>query len=767
MRQWNAPALIVRRRGWIALLWALVAAAFLPGAGKVADRLEVGASVEGSESAAVERLLAGPLHSHFARFAVLVIGGIAAPTTVQGSEALHRVLEPLQAADEVSGVVSYLNRPDTLFFAPANGGTFAMVGLRLGAKTDHLIPRLRAITEGLTARLRADYPALTLRWTGESALNVDLRRTSTEDVGGAERRTLPITAIFLLFAFGALVAALIPVISGALSIAIALGIAALLARVWPLALLLQSMVTMLGLGLGIDYALLMVSRFREAVAAGEGPEAAAESAARHAGHTILLSAATVSLGFVALLTVPLNEIRAIAVGGLLVVVASALLATTLLPGVLAWLGPRIDWGRIRRRGARPSGDGWRRLGRLVTGHPWTALCLSGVPLLILAVQAGRLRTGLPRGNWLPASMESARALDDLRSIGRGNVIQGIRLVLELPEGQSVRRSAGWGALTRFVDSLSHEPNIDRIRSMVAVAREAGMGRSSLAFLPDSVTAGLVSQNGRLALVEILPRESVTPEGTVTLARRLRSAGAAAAQLTGARVIVGGLPAFNADYQDAVAGRFGRIVLLVVGGTFLVMAVGMRSILVPLKAVLLNLLSVGAAFGALTLVFQEGHGGRLLGVAEPLGAVFSSLPLVVFCIVFGLSMDYEVFLMTRVMEMRRMGASDRDAIVDALGTTGPVITNAAAIMLVVFAAFTTGDFLMLKMLGFSLAIAVFVDATVVRIVIGPALLQLAGRWNWWPGGGAHQVQRDGGISRIPGSSSGTPGPSDWPGAWPLP
>ena len=182
----------------------------------------------------------------------------------------------------------------------------------------------------------------------------------------------------------------------------------------------------------------------------------------------------------------------------------------------------------------------------------------------------------------------------------------------------------------------------------------------------------------------------------------------------------------------MAGRFRRIVLLVVGGTFLTLVVGLRSVLVPLKAVLLNLLSVGAAFGALALVFQEGQGGRLFGVAEPLGAVFSSVPLVVFCIVFGLSMDYEVFLMTRVMEARRLGASDRDAIVEALGTTGPVITNAAAIMLVVFAAFTTGDFLMLKMLGFSLAIAVLVDATVVRIVIGPALLQLAGRWNWRPG-----------------------------------
>ncbi len=716
------------------MLWLLVAAALLPGAGRVAEVLEVGAKVPGRESEAVERLLAGPLQSHFARFAVLVITGIPSPETPEGAAALRRVLEPVDQVAGVSGTFSYLDRSDTLFLGPGARGTFAMVGFSTSAGSpDRLVPLLRSITESLAQRLRADYPSLTLRWTGEAALNLDLRRTSSRDVEQAERRALPLTATFLLLAFGAVAAAILPVISGALAIAVALGAAALLARIWPLALLLQSVVTMLGLGLGIDYALLMVSRFREALGAGVDAIAAAESAARHAGHTILLSATTVALGFVALLTVPLNEIRAIAVGGLLVVVVSALLATTLLPGALAMLGARIDWGRIRRR--RPGGgsvDHWRKLGRWVTARPWTALGLGGIPLLLLAAQSGRLRTGLPRGDWLPASMESAQALDDLRAIGRSGVLQGVRLVLELPEASNVRRSAGWKALSRLVDSLERDPRIARVRSIVAVAREAGMGRSSLVFLPDSAKRGLVSDDGRLVLVEILPRETVTPEGVVLLVRELRGSGAGATGVAGGHLLVGGLPAFNADYQDAVAGRFRLTVLLVIGGTFLALVIGLRSILVPLKAVLLNLLSVGASFGALTLVFQEGWGGRFFGVAEPLGAVFSSLPLVVFCIVFGLSMDYEVFLMTRVMEARRAGMSDRDAIVEALGTTGQVITSAAAIMLVVFAAFTTGGFLMLKMLGFSLAVAVLVDATLVRVVIGPALLQLAGKWNWWPG-----------------------------------
>jgi putative drug exporter of the RND superfamily len=266
---------------------------------------------------------------------------------------------------------------------------------------------------------------------------------------------------------------------------------------------------------------------------------------------------------------------------------------------------------------------------------------------------------------------------------------------------------------------------------VGIARSAGLGRA-LTFLPARIKQGLVSSDGRFALLELLPKESVGAEEVVAYVRELRRHGAAASGVAGARLLVGGLPAFNTDYSDASAGHLPQVVALVIAGTLLTLFAGTRSILIPVKAVLLNLLSVAAAFGALTLVFQEGHGLRLFGITEPLGAVFSSLPVIVFCIVFGLSMDYEVFLVTRVMEARRSGMSDADAIVEALGTTGQVITSAAAIMLVVFGAFTLGSFQFTKMLGFTLAVAVLLDATLVRMVVGPALLRLAGRWNWWPG-----------------------------------
>ena len=731
---------IVRRRGWLAALWLGAAVLLLPSAGRVAQVLDVRATVDGSESAAVERLLRGPLASAYARYAVLVIGGAPAPTSAAGDSLLGRILRVLAATPEVSGTFSFRDGGDSLFLAPRDTGrgTFVVVGLdtkATHASADEVMPRLRGRTEPLQRRLRAQYPALTLRWTGESALNHDLRASSNEDVRRAERRALPVIALFLVLAFGAVAAALAPVLCGALAIAIALGLAAIVATVWPLSILLQSVVTMLGLGLGIDYALLTITRFREGLAEGRDATTAAIEATRHAGHTILVAAATVAVGFVALLLVPLNELRAIAVGGLLVVVASALLATTLLPGLLAWLGPRIDWGRVRRRVENPlsAGDRWRRLGRWVTARPWLALAGGGVPLVVLALQAGGLQTGLPRGDWLPPSMESAVALRNLRAMGRSGVVDAVRIVLELPQGTSARTSIGWRALRQFVEPLERDPRIERVRSLVAVVRATGLGRLGLATLSDKATAGLVSRDGRLAIVELMPRDGLTPEALVQLVREIRAAGGAASGLEGAVVRVGGLPAFNTDYRDAVVGRFGQIAGLVILGTLVALFLGTRSLLVPLKAMLLNLLSVGAAFGALRLVFQDGWGGRLFGVAEPLGAVFSTLPVIVFCMVFGLSMDYEVFLITRVMEGRRSGLDDRTAIIEGIANTGPVITNAAAIMLVVFAAFTLGQFLIIKLLGFTLAVAVLLDATVVRMVIGPALLQLAGRWNWWPYG----------------------------------
>jgi RND superfamily putative drug exporter len=576
-----------------------------------------------------------------------------------------------------------------------------------------------------------------LELTGETPLNFDIRKASSDDVNHAESLVIPATLALLLVAFGSLVAALIPVAIGQLAIAVALAIAGFLAMRWHLSILVQNLSTMLGLGLGIDYALLMVSRFREAIAADQNGVKGSAVAARQAGHTLLISASTVAIGFLALLTVPISEVRSIGVAGFLVAGTSLLLANTLVPALLAALGPRINAGRLpfiaswdAHRAARTE-NRWRQWGKVIVAHPWLAILLAGAPLLLLASQAARLDTSVPRGDWLPSAAESVRALHTLEHMDRVGIVYSLRVILELPTDSIVRTDEGWSALDRFSKRLASDPRSEHVISLTSIAES---DRSGLVNLSRETRRTFLSSDGRAALIEVLPATSVSLNDQVNWVRELRKTGAAVLTgIPGATLRIGGIPALTADYQTIVRDRFVSVIALVVGGTLIALLGGFRSLFAAVKAIVLNLLSVAAAFGALVLVFQDGHGCRFFGVPEGTGSIFPIVPIVAFAIVFGLSMDYEVFLVARVLEARRSGLSELEAIPEGLARTAGLITSAAAIMIVVFAAFTFGNFLVVKMLGFTLAVAVLIDATLVRIVIGPALLRVAGDWNWWPGG----------------------------------
>jgi RND superfamily putative drug exporter len=243
------------------------------------------------------------------------------------------------------------------------------------------------------------------------------------------------------------------------------------------------------------------------------------------------------------------------------------------------------------------------------------------------------------------------------------------------------------------------------------------------------------------LIELLPTSTLSPNQQIQWVREVRSSDAATITgVPGATLRVGGVPALQADYDSVVRERLPKVILGVILGSLLALLIGLRSLIAAIKAILLNLLSVGASFGALVLVFQEGHGSKLFGLHGGSGYVYPIVPILSFAIVFGLSMDYEVFLVARVLEERRRGLSEKAAVIEGLARTAGLITSAAAIMIAVFTAFTVGSFLVVQMLGFTLAVAVFIDATVVRMIVGPALLQLAGDWNWWPFGlyGAEQT-----------------------------
>ena len=314
---------------------------------------------------------------------------------------------------------------------------------------------------------------------------------------------------------------------------------------------------------------------------------------------------------------------------------------------------------------------------------------------------------------------------------RAGVVYALRVIVELPNDSIAQTEEGWNAMDRISKRLASDPRCDRVISITTLAEG---NRSFLNSMSRKTRRTFLSGDGRAALLEVLPASSVSLRDQVDWVRELRKTGAVALTgVPGAALLVGGIPALNADYQAIVSDHLVPVAALVVVGTLVALLCGFRSLFAAVKAIVLNMFSVAASFGALVLVFQDGHGSRLLGLPGGTGSVFPLVPIVAFAIVFGLSMDYEVFLVARVLEARRSGLSEMDAIPEGLARTAGLITSAAAIMIVVFAAFTFGDFLVVKMIGFTLAVAVLIDATLVRIVIGPALLRIAGDWNWWPGG----------------------------------
>src|SRR5271156_4109853 len=725
------------RRFWVSGIVLAASIALLPFSFHAERRLETATRVEGSQAETVREELASRFRSPFVDRVVLVIEGVPPADSEDGGQVLETIVAGLREQPGVSGVVSYLELRDPIFLG-RGGGTFVLVGLTsTGGSVESLVPELHQLASSLEKQLRGRYPMAKLELTGEIPLNFDIRKASAADVHRGESLVIPATLALLLVAFGSLIAALIPLAVGQLAIATTLAITGFLAQRWHLSILVQNLATMLGLGLGIDYALLMISRFREAIAAGNDGPTAGVIAARQAGRTLLISASTVAIGFLALLTVPISEIRSIGVAGFLVTGMSVVLTNTLVPAVLVLLGPRIDLGRLpftpkldAHRTAR-TGNRWRQWGKVIVAHPWLALFVAGTPLLLLAWQIRRLDTSIPQGDWLPKSAESVRALHTLREMDREGVVESLRIIVELPTDSIAQTDAGWNVLDRVTKRLASDPRSGRVISITAIAES---NRSALRDLSRETRRTFLSSDGQAALIEVFPASSVSIRDQVNWVRELRKTGAQALTgVPGATLLVGGIPALNADYETIIRDRFPSVMALIVGGTLFALLCGFRSIFAALKAIALNLFSVAASFGALVLVFQNGYGSGFLGVPGGTGSVFPLVPIVAFAIVFGLSMDYEVFLVARVLEARRSGLSESDAIPEGLARTAGLITSAAAIMIVVFAAFTFGHFLVVKMLGFTLAMAVLIDATLVRIVIGPALLRVAGDWNWWPGG----------------------------------
>jgi putative drug exporter of the RND superfamily len=601
---------------------------------------------------------------------------------------LGAAMEKVQAALPKSISASFASTGDRAFVSDDGRTTFALV----------YIPSKGGVDPG-QEEARAAQAALADVTVGGSPVEVtglDALRASAGDSEGSGTGVLLAT---LLAALGALLVlafvfrsfmALVPLLMALVAIPTTFLLVWPLASVTDISVIVQFLVALIGLGIAIDYALLVVVRWREERQRPDVTnEAAVRNAMQNAGKAVAFSGTTVAISLLALLVLPVPFMRSIGIAGLMIALVSVAVAVTLLPVMLATVGPRFDWPR-NRRDAQAS-RGWSAWARLIVRHRWPAAVASTAVLVGLVVAATNIQLGNPLAASLSKEGPARAGLDSLENSGIGT-----------------------GPLSPF-DAL--------VRS-----GEPGDVAQALAQV-DGVHSAAAPANWRregTAIVVVIPTEDGnSPAGRETL-DRLR----AGAQALPAEVTIGGEAAQGADFLEVVYGNFPLMVALISIFTFILLARAFRSLILPLKAVLLNLLSVGAAWGLIVLVYQKGFGSEAIWGIEATQAINVELPVVIFAFLFGISMDYQVFIISRMREAYDRTGSTEAAVVEGIGRTGRLVTSAALILFLAFVAFALQPSTEAKLFATALGGGILIDATIIRGVLAPAAVALFGRWNWW-------------------------------------
>ncbi|MGP3968485.1 MMPL family transporter [Streptomyces sp. 6N223] len=531
------------------------------------------------------------------------------------------------------------------------------------------------------------------------------RLLAEEEGGPAEGVGILSALVVLVLMFGTVIAAGLPVIAAVFAVGGSIGFISLASHAFTIADFTPYVMTLVGLGVGIDYALLIFARYRAELVAGHEPERATRAALDAAGRTVFFSGCTVIVALLGLVALGIGALQGMALAVACTVLVTMLASLTLLPALLGVFGRRFArqfTAKAAKRAAKgrpPAGEVWRRWGGLVQRHPLPALVVAVAALLAMAAPALGMRLGFADAGNDPAGTTSREAYD-LLSEGFGPGFNG-PLVVVANAGDGNGAGNGQQAAAAASAALNNTPGVAQ------------------------ATGPIPSENDAVATVIAFPETSPQDEATSDLVSELR--GEVLPRLsedTGAEYLVGGATAGLEDFSGTVSERMPLFVAIVVGVSMLLLMAVFRSVLIPLKAAVLNLLSIGAALGAMTLVFGDG----MLGVES--GPIEAFLPVMIFAIVFGLSMDYEIFLVSRIHEEWTRTRDHAAAVREGLGHTGAVITAAGAIMIMVFGAFMLSDGRMLQQMGFGMAVAIFVDAVVIRCLIVPAAMQLMGRHAWW-------------------------------------
>jgi RND superfamily putative drug exporter len=555
---------------------------------------------------------------------------------------------------------------------------------------------LEAAEQVKALRDAAERPGLRIELGGD--IFVDAFEPSSEVIG------LIAAVIILLIAFGSLLAMGLPILTALFGIGCGIALVGLSTRFLAMPDFTTQAAAMIGIGVGIDYALFIVTRYRQGLHDGLDPEPAVELAINTAGRAVLFAGITVVLSLLGLFLMNLDLMRSMAIGAAAAVLMTMFAAITLLPALLGFVGRNIDKLGLPHR-TKAEGQVrasiWHRWSRVIQRHPWPAAVLGVVALVALALPVFSLRLGFGDAGGR-VEHDTTRRAYDLLSQGFGPGFNGpLLLAAETPGGQ-----ADMAVLQRLSAQLNQTPGV--------------------AF----ATPPIPNQAGDAAIVQVIPTTSPQDKATTDLVHRLRKEIVPQAVSGSTAVVyVSGGPGVVIDFADFVSERLPYFIGAVLALSFLLLLAVFRSVLVPLKAVIMNLLSIGAAYGVIVAIFQWGWGARLLGIGKE-GPVEAWAPMMLFAIVFGLSMDYEVFLLSRIREEYDRTGDNGLAVADGLAATARVITAAAAIMVCVFASFVLGDERAIKLFGTGLAVAVLIDSTLVRLVLVPATMELLGDKNWW-------------------------------------
>jgi uncharacterized membrane protein YdfJ with MMPL/SSD domain len=693
-----------------------------------------GCQIPGSESVRAEALIRERFGASQERMLVIYRDNGADATSPAFQAAVAASLERVAADDQVDSVITYSEAlPDPALISDDGHATFAVVNL--------IANRTAATADSERLAALVDPPAgMQTTITGVPVLQQQFNAAIERDLLQAELISLPVALIILLVVFGTVVGAGLPLLMAALALGTSFAAISLAAGQIEMSIFVTNIATMIGLALAIDYSLFMVSRFREELGAGHSVEVAIERMMATVGKAVAVSGIAVAIGLTALIVFAAPALRSMGIGGVLVVLSTLLFGLTALPALLAMLGPRVNRLRVPLPAfIRPASGNepaeqhhgvWSRIAHFVMRWPLQVavpalaiLLLAGLPFFHLELSTGGNLDDLP-----PSSARTG--FEMLRDEFPGGDSNPVVVAVQLPDSNldADRRDA----LAAYVDRLAGLDGATQVTSLLTPP--PGMASDqylALLAMPASQRPTLLNDyigrwiSGDTTRLDVASRIDADSDAGRAFVQRVRDAEPPA----GSHVLTAGLGSQSADFLVAFDGAIPVAVAIVIGVTFLVLLLTFGSILLPVKAVLMSLLSISASFGALVWIFQDGNLSNLLGFHTG-GTVIASTPVIMFAILFGLSMDYEVLLLSRIRERYVATGDNNRSVAEGIGVTGGIITGAALIMVGVFGAFALGDVVMIKALGFAMAIAVLVDATIVRGILVPAFMRIMGALNWW-------------------------------------